>query len=91
LTSTQRLSLKTILDRIGLEGWQRGLQEATDAKFLRNPDGRMRRWFCFPWLIDEDHFASLLGGRYAERYRDDKPSLTGNLEALAEFGRTGSG
>ena len=88
LNAQRRRQLQARLAQCGgIEGWTLALAKARDAEFLRSTNGGPQRWFDLDWLLDERKFTRLMEGRYAERHRDDKPTLGGALAALAAFGR----
>lgn len=95
LTSTRRYRLQAILAACGgIDGFAVALDKARGAKFLRDDRGQMHRWFDLDWLLDEQHFARLMEGRYDRERRGAATggsNLSANLAALAEFGRTGVG
>ena len=70
LTPQRRIRLAAIL-RIsgGLPGWKAALERAEQAEFLRDAEGHQVWWFKFDWLLEQDNFAKLMEGRYAERHR----------------------
>ncbi len=93
LTSTRRFRL----DRIfaisgGIEGWKAALDHAPTQAYLRTANDGWQPWFKFDWLLDEDHFAKLMEGNYAQR-RSDKTngqsSHASQRAALAEWSREG--
>jgi uncharacterized protein DUF1376 len=75
----------------GPDGWQAALAAASDAGFLKAPDGSFHRWFDLDWLLDEQKFTRLLEGRYAQRHRHRSADAGSGLDAaLAELGRAGA-
>lgn len=80
LTSTRRFKLDRIFAICGgVEGWKAALDHAPSQAFLRTADDGWQPWFRFDWLLDEDHFAKLMEGQYADRHersREDERSLT---------------
>lgn len=68
MTSTRRFRLAAILDQFGgLDGWDRALAKASEARFFLDDNDRPQAWFSLDWLLDGDHVARLLEGAYAER------------------------
>jgi len=93
LNSVRRWKLgQRLAEAGGLDGWQAALDAASDAGFLKGPDGRFHRWFDLDWLLDEQKFTRLLEGRYAQRHGSVRPADGGGgLDAaLAELGRAGA-
>lgn len=74
--------------------WRHALENLRAATWLRDDadPSKPKHWVNLANLLKPENFTGLMEGRYAERH-DAKPadSLHGNIEALAEWGRTGSG
>jgi hypothetical protein len=92
LNSVRRWRLaQRLAESGGLDGWQAALEAASNAGFLKSPDGRFHRWFDLDWLLDEQKFTRLLEGRYAQRHGSVRADGGGGLDAaLAELGRAGA-
>lgn len=93
LNSVRRWKLgQRLAEAGGLDGWRAALDAASDAGFLKDPDGRFHRWFDLDWLLDEQKFTRLLEGRYAQRHGSARPADGGGgLDAaLAALGRAGA-
>jgi hypothetical protein len=91
LNSVRRWKLgQRLAESGGLEGWCAALAAASEAGFLKGPDGRFHRWFDLDWLLDEQKFTRLLEGRYAQRHRPAADAGSGLDAALAELGRAGA-
>jgi hypothetical protein len=84
MTSTRRFRMQVILALCGgIEGWKTSVETARDAAFLRSAEGTPVGWFDFDWLLDEQHFARLTEGRYAEKHERSRPaSPASSSEAL---------
>lgn len=69
LTSTRRMRLGPIMTACGgVPGFEAALDRATTAEFLHDQTGHIHGWFDFDWLLDEQHFARLMEGRYDQRH-----------------------
>jgi hypothetical protein len=91
LNSVRRWKLaQRLAEAGGLDGWREALAAASNAGFLKGPDGRFHRWFDLDWLIDEQKFTRLLEGRYAQRRKPAADGGGGLDAALAELGRAGA-
>jgi len=91
LNSVRRWKLgQRLAEAGGLDGWQAALAAASEAGFLKGPDGRFHRWFDLDWLLDEQKFTRLLEGRYAQRHGRAADAGSGLDAALAELGRAGA-
>jgi hypothetical protein len=91
LNSVRRWKLaQRLAEAGGLGGWREALAAASNAGFLKGPDGRFHRWFDLDWLIDEQKFTRLLEGRYAQRRNPGADGGGGLDAALAELGRAGA-
>lgn len=99
VTGPRRKALKARLKECdGLDGWRAAIERATASAFLTGktkPGNGHENWRCdFDFIIREAKFTKLMEGGY-----DDRPGSTNrvqsnlgaNLQALAEFGREGSG
>jgi hypothetical protein len=97
LTDPRRKALKTRLSESGgLDGWAVALAKVEASSFLTGKTGRgngHENWRCdLDFILRQAKFTKLMEGGF-----DDTPgtprqsNLGANLQALAEFGRTGTG
>ncbi|MFN4017624.1 MAG: YdaU family protein [Reyranella sp.] len=76
----------------GIEGWKLALVRLREAEWLLD-DGKPKRWLNLYTLTKPENFTGLMEGRYAERHADSRSADNRgpNLDALAAFGREGTG
>lgn len=91
LTTARRFRIGPILTACGgVQGFAAALDRAKTAAFLHDDAGHIHGWFDFDWLLDEQHFARLMEGRYDHRSKrrnrrdtEEDPVTAGIRESLA--------
>lgn len=95
MNSTVRYRLQAGLAMVGgMPGWMDALVKASNAEFLRTPDGKAQRWVNLDWISDSEHLRKLMEGRYDQRHdagNGAKPTTGGTVEALARLAGEGTG
>lgn len=98
LTDSRRKAIKARLSESGgLDGWRCALAKVEASSFLAGKTGRTgehANWRCdLDFILRQAKFTKLMEGGFDDPPGGTKPrsGLSSSLEALAEFGRTGTG